>query len=286
MEEPIQIENTNSANMQLNPVDMRGVEKRNGSSTRRVFDKVADFCNQLPFAGKLMITPIARMAVEERNTYYKTVKVIEAEALLGTLALIHTSQAILGISNLSQNIELMKNNPTPETILACGIDVAYTAANVAATYSQLHLGGRLAEHFYNKNIKSAPNLTAWGIKGGEVDYEMVAERLMTAIVNDDQSYIDTFFMILPKEKKQKAMENIKVITEVVDETYSYDEVDQKILEINKNVENKSRFRYIIDIMKNSHDGYTSKFKSPYSIKQAINMIIVTYGAQFGFLGLG
>ena len=98
--------------------------------------------------------------------------------------------------------------------------------------------------------------------------------------------IDTFFMVLPKNKKQKAMENIKAITAVVDETYSYESVDQKIWEIDKDVEGKSRFRYVIDIIKNSHDGYGSKFKSPYSIKQAIQMILITYGAQFGFLGLG
>jgi len=35
-------------------------------------------------------------------------------------------------------------------------------------------------------------------------------------------------MVLPKNKKQKAMENIKAITAVVDETYSYESVDQKI----------------------------------------------------------
>lgn len=169
-------------------------------------------------------------------------------------------------------------------MFACGIDVAYVAANCAATYAQLHVSGRLGEHFLKTKAKAVPRLQSWGINGGEVDYDQVAEKLMTAIVNNKQADIDTFFMILPKEKKQEAMRSVKAITDVVDETYSYEEVDNKIAQIEKDVENKSRLGYVFDIIKNAHRNYD--FKTKYSIKEVIKMLVVTYGGQFGFMGLG
>ena len=284
MEEIIHAENSKPHNSQIDTTNMGGVERRFDISTKKVFDRFANFCNKLPFSGKLAITPITTMAIKEKSLYYKTVKTIEAGGLLGAMVLAHANQAGMGISRMSQNMELLKHNPSPEALLACSIDVAYTAANVAATYAQLHLSGRLAENFIKTNIKSVPRLSAWGINEGNVDYDIVAEKLMTAIVNKDQGDIDTFFMILSKEKKQKAMENIKAITEVIDETYSYDEIDKKIEQINKNVEGKSRLKYIFDIIKNAHKNYS--LKSQYSFKQQMVMLVTTLGGQMGFLGLG
>ena len=263
---------------------MIGVEK-SSVSVRKVFDKFAGFCNRLPFSGKMLITPTSFSAITERNPYYKTVKTVEAGGLLGVMVLAHAVQAQMGISRMSRNIELLKANPSPETLFACSIDVAYTAANVAATYAQLHLSGRLAEHFIKTNIKSVPRLLAWGINGDKVDYDVVAEKLMTAIVNKDQGDIDTFFMILPKDKKQKAMENVKAITQVANETYSREEIDKEITQIEENVGNKSRLRYIFNIIENAHkkDGPS---KSHYSFKQQMTMLVVTLGGQIGFLGLG
>jgi len=263
-----------------------GVEKHSNISTRKVFDKFADFCNKLPFSGKVIINPVTALAFKEKNPYYKTIKAIEAEGLLGAMALAHASQAMMGITNVQRNVEVMKHNPSPEVLLACGIDVAYTAANVAATYAQLHLGGRLAEHFLKTKDRAVPRLEAWGINGDKVNYDVVAEKLMTAIVNENQADIDTFFMILPKDKKQKAMESVKMITDVVDETYSYEEVDNQIKKLDRDVEKKSKFRYLLDIVINSHIDSLVKFKQPYSFKEQMKMIVVTLGGQIGFLGWG
>lgn len=260
------------------------IEKRVNLSGKRVFGSLADFYNRLPFAGKLAITLVTTAAVGERNPYYKTVKTIEAGGYLGLMVIAHTVQAGMGISRLQQNLEQFSRTQSPESLLACSIDVAYTAVNCAATYVQLHLSGRLAEHFMRRNLRAVPRLQAWGINDGEVDYNQVAEKLMTAIVNNDQGDIDTFFMILPKEKKQKAMESIRAITDVVDETYSYEEVDRTIAQLGKNIESKSRARYIFDIVKNAHKNYNGK--CPYSFKERMTMFVAALGGQMGFLCLG
>jgi len=93
-------------------------------------------------------------------------------------------------------------------------------------------------------------------------------------------------MILPKDKKQKAMESVKMITDVVDETYSYEEVDNQIKKLDRDVEKKSKFRYLLDIVINSHIDSLVKFKQPYSFKEQMKMIVVTLGGQIGFLGWG
>jgi hypothetical protein len=255
-----------------------------GIASKRVFDSLADFINKLPFAGRLTITPTTMAAIKERNIYYKTVKTIEASAVLGFMVLAHAFQTHVGIQALQENLEHLDDEITPEKLLACGIDVAYIAANCAATYAQLHLSGRLAEHFMRTSAKSVPWLAAWGINNGEVDYDIVAEKLMIAMVNDDQADIDTFFMILPKEKKQQAMESIRAITEVIDETYSYEEIGQRIAKLEKNVEQKSRFRYIFDIVINAHKNYAGK--SPYTFKEQMKSLIVTIGGTIGFQQLG
>jgi hypothetical protein len=283
MGETAQGENPQPIRVPENEIEKVGLNEGPELQTRRVFDRVADFCNGLPFIGKMLIAPTAASAVQERNPYYKTVKTIEAAGVLGVMALAHTMNAEMGINRLSQNAELLKHNPSPEMLLACSLDVAFTTANVAATYAQVHLSGRLAEHFMKTKAKSVPILSAWGINGDEVDYNMVAENLMTAIVNDDQGDIDTFFMILPKEKKQKVMESIKAITEITDETYSYEEIDQKIFQLENDIEKKSNVRYIVDIVKNAHniDDLTS-YHTYYSFKEKMKMFITTLGGQIGF----
>jgi hypothetical protein len=70
----------------------------------------------------------------------------------------------------------------------------------------------------------------------------------------------------------------------VDETYSYEEVDQRIAKLEKDVEKKSRFRYVFDIVKNAHKRFNGS--SPYSFKEQMKMIVITLGGQMGFLGLG
>jgi hypothetical protein len=273
--------------LQENVTDRDGIEKDTKFQARAVFDKVADFCNQLPFAGKIIIAPIATSMVQEKNPYYKTIKTIEAAGTLGVMLWGHSTQIGMGLNRLGPNLEILKHDPSPEKLLACSLDVAYTAANVAATYAQLHLGGRLAEHFIKTKSKSVPRLSGWGINGSEVDYELVAENLMTAIVNDDQGDIDTFFMILPKEQKQRVMESVKAITKVVDETYSYDEIDQKISQLDQDIEKKSKFRYIIDIVKNTHKVEDlTNYASHYSFKEKMEMFITTLSSQIGFLGWG
>lgn len=279
-----QFEIPNPLASQVNTVAIEKVEKRAVISDNRVFDRLADFCNKLPFSGKLAITPITTAAVRERNPYYKTVKAVEAFGLLGIMVIAHAAQAGMGLQRLQQNVELYSRTRSPESLLACGIDVAYTAANCAATYAQLHLSNRLAEHFIRRNIKAVPRLPAWGIYKGEVNYDQLAEKLMTAIVNGDQDDIDTFFMILPKEKKQKTMKSIRAITDVIDETYSYKEIDHKIAQLEKNIEGKSRFRYVFDIVKNAHTNNNGE--SPYSFKEQMIMLVVTLGGQIGFSGIG
>lgn len=289
MGESVQGENPQPIRVPENETEKVGLEKGPELQTRRVFDRVADFCNGLPFVGKVIFTPAARSVIEERNPYYKTVRTIEAGGLLGAMVLAHATNAGMGINRFSQNVELLKHDPSPEKLLACSIDVAYTAANVAATYAQLHLGGRLGEHFMRSRAKSMPRLSAWGINGSDVDYDQVAENLMTAIVNDDQADIDTFFMLLPKEQKQKVMESVKAITEVVDETYSYEEIDQKLSQLNNDIKNKSKARYILDIVKNIHKKdllINYRFPYPYSYKETMKMLITTLGGQIGFAGWG
>jgi len=277
---------TKPVRYQENEDQKPGLEKDTSFQTRKVFDKVADFCNQFQFIGKFITNPVTTAAIKERDSYYKTVKTVEALGTLGVLVLGHTAQAGMGINRFSQNMELLKHDPSPEKLIACSIDVAYTAANVAAAYAQLHLGGRLAEHFIKSRGKSVPRLSAWGIYGSDVDYDQVAESLMTAIVNEDQADIDTFFMILPKEQKQKVMESVKAITEVVDETYSYEEIDEKISQLNSHIENKSKARYVLNIVKNAHDDYVYNFRNPYSFKETMKMLITTLGGQIGFVGWG
>lgn len=133
-------------------------------------------------------------------------------------------------------------------------------------------------------MKAVPKLAAWGINGDEVNNDQVAEKLMATVVNNDQDDIDTFFMILPKEKKQQAMESIRAITEVIDETYSYEEIDQRIAKLEKDVEKKSRFRYVFDIVKNAHKRFNGSF--PYSFKEQMEMIVITLGGADGVFGLG
>lgn len=118
-----------------------GHRKAQNISVRKVFDKFADFCNKLPFSGNAIINPTAVLAFKERSLYYKTIKTIEAQGLLAAMNLAHTSQLVIGITDLHQNLEIMKQNPSPETLLACGIDIVYSTANATATYAQLHLGG-------------------------------------------------------------------------------------------------------------------------------------------------
>ena len=195
MEKPNHIENQNSENSQIRSRDVGGLETNKNISARKVFDNIAYFCNRLPFSGKLLITPVVLGAIKERNPYYKTIKTIEAEGLLGLMVLAHSSQVIMGAVSLQKNVEIAKDNPSPEILLACSIDVAFTIANVAATYAQLHVGKRLAEQFLRTKNKAVPRLQAWGIDGDKVDYGKVAENLMTAIVNGDQADIDTFFMV-------------------------------------------------------------------------------------------
>ena len=269
-----------------NVTEQAGVEKGTSLDTRKVFDKIADFCNQLPFAGKAITAPAARLTVSERHPYMKTVKTVEAVGLLGVMAYAHSTFAGTGIDKVSQNIELLKQDPSPATLLACSIDVAYTTANVAATYAQLHLGGRLVEHFMKTKDKGVPNLSEWGLSGNEVNYDLVAENLMTAIVNEDQGDIDIFFMVLPKEQKQRVMESVKAITAVVDETYSFQEIDEKISELERDIEKKSKVSYILDIVKNAHIRDLLEYKSPYTFKQKMQMLITTLGGQIGFTGWG
>jgi len=254
------------------------------SSGKKVLGKLADFANNLPLAGKMAITPTSLEAFKEKNPYYKTVKTLEAEALLGVMVLAHGVQAGMGADHLSRNLERFSQTHAPDALLACGIDVAYTAANCAATYAQLHLAGRLGEHFIRTRAKSVPRLEAWGIKDGQVNYEQVAEKLMTAIVNNEQEHIDTFFMILPKDEKKKVMESINAITDVVDETYSHEEIGNRIDQLNRDVDNNSRFGYIRNIMKNAHKSHNTG--SPYSFREQMKMITVTLGGQIGFLGFG
>jgi len=52
---------------------------------RKVLKKVANFCNRLPFSGKLIITPAVLSTIGERNPYYKTVRTIEATGMLGVM---------------------------------------------------------------------------------------------------------------------------------------------------------------------------------------------------------
>ena len=108
------------------------------------------------------------------------------------------------------------------------------------------------------------------------------------IVNNDQSDIDTFFMVLPKDNKQRVMESVKAITEVVDETYSYREIDQKIYQLENDIENKSKARYILDIVKNTHEDDLNnyQFPYPYSFKDTMKMFITSLGGQIGFFGWG
>ncbi len=248
-----------------------------------VLQTVADFCNSLPFSGKMLTRPAAYNVWKEDNPYYKLIRMVEAIGLLGVMILAHSYQALLGVEKLQKNVEAIQHNPSPETIIACGIDVAYTAANCAATYAQLHLSGRLATHFMRTDLKSVPLLREWGIEGDEVDYQLVAEKLMTALVNDDQDDVDTFFMALPKEVKQKVMAEIRTIMEVVDETYSYEEMEERIAQLDRDVDNKSKFSFLMSMIKNAHK---RNHKKPYSIKAQLTMLIVTYGGQFGFLGFG
>ncbi|GEM_PF-6013579 len=250
---------------------------------RSVFRKSADFVNKLPFAGKFATSSLTLDAIHERNPYYKNVKTAEAVGFLGVMVAAHSSLTGLGLSRLQSNAEQLAYNHSPENLLACGIDVAYTAANCAATYAQLHLAGRLGKHLSRKDVTSVPRLKGWGIDGEQVNYNLVAENLMTAIVNGDQRDIDTFFMVLPKEEKQKVMENINAITEIADETYSYDVIDKKISQLDEDVEAKSRFGYLLNIVKNAHK---NRYGKPYSAKEVIATLTTTIAGQIGFLKLG
>lgn len=265
-------------------VALDSANNERSTHNHNVFRTLVDFCNNLPFSGKLIITPVTETAFRERNPYYKTIKTIEAGGVLGLMILAHSSQAQMGIANLTRNAELLSKTHSPEALLACGIDVAYTAANCAATYAQLYLSGRLVDHFVKTKSKAVPMLSAWGVDGDDVNYDQMAEKLMTAIVNNDQDDIDTFFMVLPQKTKQKTMESIKMITEVVDETYSYDEVENKIRELEKDIDNKSRFRYVFNLIVNAHK--SNMPGSRYSFKETMKMFVVTLGGQMGFLGLG
>lgn len=250
---------------------------------RSVFRKLADVCNKLPFYGKLSITPLATDTFRERNPYYKTVKVVESLGYLSFLTLMNSTQIALSAARFSQNLEQFNNNPSSDKLFACGIDVIYGTAHCAAAYSHLYLGGRLAENFRRKNIKSVPILKAWGINDDQVNYEQIADKLMVAIANNNQADIDTFFMILPKEEKQRVLESIKTIAPMLDHSYSYEDVGNTIEKLGSNIDHKSRLRYIFDIVKHAHE---SRIKSPYSLKERIGLGITTFGGIAGFFAFG
>ncbi len=248
-----------------------------------VLQVVADFCNSLPFSGKMTVRPAAYNVWKEDNPYYKAIRMVEATGLLSVMVLAHSIQAYMGIVRFQRNVEAIQHNPTPEAIIACGIDVAYTAANCAATYAQLHLSGRLVNHFLRTDFKSVPLLREWGIEGGEVDYQIVAEKLMTALVNDDLDDVDTFFMAVPKEAKQKVMAEIRIIMETVDETYSYSEMEERIAQLDKDVDKKSKLRFLMSMIKNAHKRNHGR---PYAFNEQLKMLIVTLGGQYGFAVYG
>ena len=173
------------------------------ASSIATLKSVADFCNSLPFSGKMITRPAAYNVWKEDNPYYKSIRMVEAASILGVMVWGHSYQAIMGVERLQKNAEAVRNNPSPETIIACGFDIAFATANCAATYAQLHLSGRLADHFLKTDFKSVPFLKEWGIEGENIDYQLVAEKLMTALVNDDQEDIETFFHCSSQRNKTK-----------------------------------------------------------------------------------
>lgn len=246
----------------------------------RVFEKTADIINKLPFVGKLAITPIAHNAFAERNPMYKSVKVAEATGLLGVMAALHGYQVQLGMDAFQRNAERLSNDQSPEALLTCMVDVAYTAANYAVVYGQVYLTGRLGKHYVKEMSKLRPKLEAWGIQKDQINYQQVAEHLLTAVRDNDQGSIDTFFMLLPKKEKEKVMKELRQIKGIVNDTYSYEEVDQKIGELNNDVKDKSRLRYTASIIANAHR--ENRFGKGYSVKETLSALVVTLGGQVAF----
>jgi hypothetical protein len=253
-------------------------------AARRASNKLADFCNSLPLAGKAVITPLTLAAFRERNPYYKTVRSLEVEVALGLLALGHALQAKMGLENLQKNLEAVSENPSADKILACCIDVAYSLANCAAVYSQLHLSNRLAGHLRRMSAQQSQRLESWGIVDDRVDHELVAKKLFTAILDNDQASIDTFFMILPREEKLRVMEDVRVFSQIVEETDSSEDFDKILARLEKNVDKNSRLRYLLVITINAHK--RGGLKTPYSFKEQMKMFILTMACQIGFVNLG
>lgn len=79
------------------------------------------------------------------------------------------------------------------------------------------------------------------------------------------------------------MTEIKTIMEVADETYSYEEMTKRIIQLEKDVDHKSKFRILIGMIKNAHSKNHGK---PYSFTEQMKMLIVTLGGQFAFVRFG
>jgi hypothetical protein len=260
------------------------VEEKQKHASVDLFRRVADFCNSLPLAGKIPISMTARRCVGERNPYYKSVRAIETSGLMAVMILGHSFQVgLLGVPRFIDNIERFSQTHSPESLFASVVDLAFITANCAATYAQLHLSGRLIKHFRNQKDGIVPILSAWGINGEEVDYDIVSETLLTAIIEGDQSAVDSFFMILPKDKKQTAMERVRQITSFADAYYSYEAVDTMIDKLKKDIDQKSRARYVIDIIDNAHK---RRHRTKYSNREVIKIFIATIAGQAGFMFFG
>lgn len=255
----------------------------NKAELLKAINRVADFCNALPFSGKLIISPAAYNVWKEQNIYYKSVKMVEAMGLLTFMVQAHYLQATHGVERLQRNIEYLRYSPSPETMVSVAIDLAYTAANCAAVYAQLHLSGRLVRHFMETDRSSVPLLSSWGIDGENVDYEVLASKLIDAINSNDYQAIDDFLMVVPKEMKLRVLESTDVLRGIGDQNLDGELISKKIEGLRKIVRDKSKIRLILRILLNAHRKNT--FKS-YSFKETMAMLIVTYAGQFGFASYG
>lgn len=117
-------------------------EKRKSYADNLVLNalkSVAGYVNELPFSGKLAITPLVTEAYKENNPDYKTVRAAEAAAFLLVMIYCHFIQAESGQEMLKNQMEILKYHTTPEGLVKSSIDAAYMVANYAVVYAQTFL---------------------------------------------------------------------------------------------------------------------------------------------------
>lgn len=136
----------------------------------------------------------------------------------------------------------------------------------------------MPKHFYKQTQKFNKLSESWGVSKDKVDYDLLGEKLLTAVSKNNDQDLETFFMLLPKLEQDKILSELEKLRNILDKKIDGAKLDSDILSIMEQVKDMPQERGILETIKQTHSQSSGK-KQFYTAKEQLKFLIVTFGAQ-------